>query len=364
MSEETKELLYQLIEIAAEAGRAILDVYNSEFEVSYKDDKSPLTKADERSHEIILHHLENLSIPTPYHATTSTPCAMPSAPCDSPNLPPPVLSEEGRDIPYDERKNWEYFYLVDPLDGTKEFVKRNGEFTVNIALIHKERPVLGVIYVPVKGTFYYAAEGLGAYKMDSSKIIDLTGLSSKEAEKSGGLLDKILSRSTRLPLNRSASLAFTQPQPQPQPFFSPMPSAPCAFPQPQPFFSPMPSAPCAMPIRQSSIIIVGSRSHASNNLENFIKEMEEKYGEVEVISAGSSLKFCLIAEGKADLYPRYGPTMEWDTAAGQVIVEQSGGQVLNMETKEPLRYNKEELLNPWFISSMVIYGKSFEERIS
>jgi 3'(2'), 5'-bisphosphate nucleotidase len=210
------------------------------------------------------------------------------------NLTLPILSEEGRDIPFDERKGWEYFWLVDPLDGTKEFIKRNGEFTVNIALIHKNNPVLGVIYVPVKDTFYFAAIDIGAYKLTNSKIV--TGkLSMKE------LLDK----SQRLPISTND--------------------------------------------KKASLTIIGSRSHATKEFSEFIEHIKEKHGEVKLISAGSSLKFCLVAEGIADVYPRFGPTMEWDTAAGQAIVEQVEGRVVDIQTKEPLRYNKRNLLNPFFI---------------
>ena len=263
------------------AGEAILEVYNSDFAVERKDDNSPLTLADKRSHEIIMNDLrKTVAIKNSKHTHN--------------NLTLPILSEEGRDIPFDERKGWEYFWLVDPLDGTKEFIKRNGEFTVNIALIHKNNPVLGVIYVPVKDTYYFAATSIGAYKLTNSKIV--TGkLSMKE------LLDK----SQRLPISIND--------------------------------------------KKASLTIIGSRSHATKEFSEFIEHMKEKHGEVELISAGSSLKFCLVAEGIADVYPRFGPTMEWDTAAGQAIVEQVEGRVVDIQTKEPLRYNKRNLLNPFFI---------------
>ncbi|MFQ5963390.1 MAG: 3'(2'),5'-bisphosphate nucleotidase CysQ [Candidatus Scalinduaceae bacterium] len=256
------------------AGEAILDVYDSDFAVEHKDDKSPLTLADKRSHEIIADDLKK--------TTTVN------------NQILPILSEEGRDIPYDERKKWEYFWLVDPLDGTKEFIKRNGEFAVNIALIHANKPILGVIYVPVKDTFYFAATSLGAYKVLNSEIMTAK-LSMKE----------LLYKSQKLPLSANN--------------------------------------------KKDSPTIIGSRSHATKELSEFIEKIKDKHGEVKLISAGSSLKFCLVAEGKADVYPRFGPTMEWDTAAGQVIVEQSGGRVIDIQAKEPLRYNKHNLLNPFFI---------------
>ncbi|ODS31587.1 MAG: cysteine biosynthesis protein CysQ [Candidatus Scalindua rubra] len=267
---------------AKRAGEAILEVYDSDFTVEHKDDKSPLTLADKRSHEIIMNDLKNA--------------------ININNTTVPILSEEGKVIPYDERKKWEYFWLVDPLDGTKEFVKRNGEFTVNIALVHRNSPVLGIIYIPVKGTFYYAAINLGTYKLVNSEIIT-DNLSIKE------LIDK----SQKLPLNDRNNFPLT---------------------------------------------LIGSRSHATAELSEFTKRMNEKYGKVEFMSAGSSLKFCLIAEGKADVYPRFGPTMEWDTAAGQAIVEHAKGKVIDIQTKEPLRYNKNDLLNPFFIVSSQSFSAS------
>jgi 3'(2'), 5'-bisphosphate nucleotidase len=275
------QLLLTALFAARRAGEAILEVYNSDFAVERKDDNSPLTLADKRSHEIIMNDLrKTVAIKNSKHTHN--------------NLTLPILSEEGRDIPFDERKGWEYFWLVDPLDGTKEFIKRNGEFTVNIALIHKNNPVLGVIYVPVKDTFYFAAIDIGAYKLTNSKIV--TGkLSMKE------LLDK----SQRLPISTND--------------------------------------------KKASLTIIGSRSHATKEFSEFIEHIKEKHGEVKLISAGSSLKFCLVAEGIADVYPRFGPTMEWDTAAGQAIVEQVEGRVVDIQTKEPLRYNKRNLLNPFFI---------------
>ncbi|VAX32996.1 3'(2'),5'-bisphosphate nucleotidase [hydrothermal vent metagenome] len=270
------------------AGDAILEVYDRDFGIEHKDDGSPLTLADRCSHEIIFDHLTS--------------------------LPPeqlPVLSEEGKDIPYEERRTRDYYWLVDPLDGTKEFIKRNGEFTVNIALIHKDRPVLGVIYIPVKDTFYFAAEGLGTYKLEGSeKVGNLELREEKNNEKViKDLLSDILRDSTRLPVMPSAG-------------------------------------------HRSGITIIGSRSHVTKEFEEFVDKMRKKYAEIEFISAGSSLKFCLVAEGKADIYPRFGPTMEWDTAAGQAIVEQAGGAVLDVETRKRMSYNKENLLNHWFIASL------------
>ncbi len=275
MGIQYEELILTTLLAAKRAGEAILDVYGSDFAVEQKDDKSPLTLADKRSHEIIAGVLEQTI--TVNNSTV------------------PILSEEGRGIPFDERKEWEYFWLVDPLDGTKEFVKRNGEFTVNIALIHKHKPVLGIIYIPVKDVFYFAAINLGTYKLENSE--NLTDKLS---------IEELLDKSQRLPLTNNNKSSFT---------------------------------------------VIGSRSHTSEEFSEFVKRLNEKYGNVEFISSGSSLKLCLVAEGKADIYPRFGPTMEWDTAAGQAIVEQAEGRVMDIQTREPLRYNKENLLNPFFIVS-------------
>jgi 3'(2'), 5'-bisphosphate nucleotidase len=268
-------VLPELLRVCHEAGKAILKVYYSDFEVEHKDDKSPLTLADRRSHKIIADGLAALQ-----------------------DWPLPLLSEEGITMPYDERKTWEMFWLVDPLDGTKEFVKRNGEFTVNIALILNGRPILGVIYLPVKNIFYFGAEGLGTYRLDSSDSI------------SSGSLEAILLASVKLTRTPHSPID-TSAHPR--------------------------------------ISVIGSRSHMSHETERFIHGLKAIYEKVDFVAAGSSLKFCLIAEGKADVYPRFGPTMEWDTAAGQAIVEQAGGLVLRAGTQEPLSYNKENLLNPSFI---------------
>ncbi len=246
--------------VSRDAGRAVLEVYNSDFAVEQKEDKSPLTLADTRSHGIISAYLKK-------------------------HFSFPVLSEEGGGIPYEERRTWGYYWLVDPLDGTKEFVKRHGDFTVNIALIHEGRPVAGVIYVPVTSVLYYAQKGVGSFKVENGKT-------------------------TKLPVKGEKDL----------------------------------------------LTVVGSRSHATPELEQYIQEMKKKYGELEVISCGSSLKFCMVAEGKAEVYPRLGPTMEWDTAAGQIIVEEAGGRVVEFKTRTPMLYNKENLLNPFFLA---VRGKRY-----
>jgi len=284
MNQLTYHLVLALLAVK-DAGRAILDVYGQDFDISYKDDHSPLTLADRRSHSIIVSHLSDVS---------------------GERLP--ILSEEGRSISYQERRRWEYFWMADPLDGTKEFIKKNDEFTVNIAQIHQNRPILGVIYVPVKDVLYFASDGLGAYRMDNSDIL-APGTNKPVKNDAAGLLEKILAGSIKLPDDKHR---FEK--------------------------------------KDSQITIVGSRSHATKELEAFIETMRKEYEEVEFISAGSSLKLCLVAEGRADIYPRLGPTMEWDTAAGQVIVEQAQGSVLNYALDEPLRYNKKNLLNPWFIA--------------
>lgn len=258
-----------ILKVAKGAGDEIMDVYGTDFAIEEKEDRTPLTLADKRSHELILRNLSRLH----------------------PNIP--ILSEEGNDIPYSKRKRWKYLWLVDPLDGTKEFINRNGEFTVNIALIQDSKPVLGVIYTPVSNIFYYAKKGSGAYRLAGNKM----------DEKSNNA-HKIIEISAELPLSDSQNRPFT---------------------------------------------IVGSRSHMSNETEEYIHKSIKVRGEVRIITAGSSIKLCMVADGRADVYPRFGPTMEWDIAAGQIIVEEGGGKVIKAETGEPLRYNKEDLLNPWFI---------------
>jgi 3'(2'), 5'-bisphosphate nucleotidase len=247
----------KILTIAEEAGKATLDIYTREFSIEEKEDRSPVTEADKVSNEIIIAALTNLY----------------------PDIP--FISEETRQTPYTERKNWKYYWLIDPLDGTKEFIKKNGEFTINIALIEDQIPILGVIYVPVKDIFYYAEKGKGSYKIEKGAPPKQI-LASKETSK-----DKLT--------------------------------------------------------------VVGSRSHGGDALNAFIEERKTDYKEVDLISSGSSLKFCLVAEGKADIYPRTGPTHEWDTAAGHAIVLESGKSVYDFITGKPLLYNKEGLLNGWFI---------------
>jgi 3'(2'), 5'-bisphosphate nucleotidase len=240
-----------LLELARKAGQAILAIYNTDFEVTDKQDNSPLTAADLASHNLIVSTLQQLT----------------------PEIP--VLSEESSKIPYETRRTWQRYWLIDPLDGTREFIKRNGEFTVNIALIEGQQPVLGVIYAPVIDKLYYGVKGEGAWL-------------------------------------REGAAEAVQIQVQPQ--------------------------------RRDPTQVAGSRSHAGDSLRQYL----ENLGNHALLSMGSSLKFCLVAEGKADLYPRLGPTSEWDTAAAQAIVEAAGGRVTTLDM-QPLRYNtKDSLLNPHF----------------
>ena len=276
---ELKAYIVISIQAAIAAGAAINKVYHSEdFGVEYKSDTSPLTVADQKSHEIIMNVLQDVDIP--------------------------ILSEEGKDTPYVQRKDWERFWVVDPLDGTKEFIKRNGEFTVNIALVENNRPVLGTIFVPDRDTLYFAAQGFGAYKLEDGPLNNLLKAPADTTAAVSGLFTQIVEQSVRLPVEHT---------------------------------------------RPAGLTIVGSRSHKTAELEAYVEEKRKAFGEVEFISAGSSLKICLVAEGRADIYPRLGPTMEWDTAAGQAIAEAAGAAVYEYETATPLIYNKEDLHNPWFI---------------
>ena len=265
---ELKAYLLTAIQASLTAGSAILQIYDQNFSVEEKSDKSPLTLADKKSHDIILSHLAQSGIP--------------------------VLSEEGKNMDYAHRKDWETFWLVDPLDGTKEFIKKNGEFTVNIALINKNLPVLGVIFVPVQSILYFAAQNLGAYRFNIQNVADVENLT----------IHDWIQRATPIRIDAEGVRPYT---------------------------------------------IVGSRSHASAEQESYVKARQRDFPVVEFISAGSSLKFCQVAEGRADEYPRLGTTMEWDTAAGQIIAEQAGARVLAYDAGLPLVYNKEDLKNPWFV---------------
>jgi len=244
-------------EIAKQAGSAIMAIYGSDdFAVEYKDDKSPLTAADKVSHEVIMAGLGK----------------------HFPEIP--ILSEEGADIPYAVRKEWTRFWLVDPLDGTKEFIKRNGEFTVNVALIENQKPVCGVVYVPVQDKLYWGIQGQGAWVQRGDDFEQTIHVRKPDLEK--------------------------------------------------------------------GLIVVMSRSHPSPELEGYLKNINV----AEALPVGSSLKLCVVAEGKADLYPRLAPTMEWDTAAGHAVVAAAGG-IVKMTEGCALKYNKENLLNPFFIVTAI-----------
>lgn len=252
------------ITASLKAGAKIMEVYEQGFEVEIKEDNSPLTEADKQSSEIINDLLASTDIP--------------------------VIGEEIAQLSYAERKNWKSCWIVDPLDGTKEFIKRNGEFTVNIALANKGVPVLGVIYVPVPKTLYFAdVNEKEAYKV---QLDDHTTS-----------IETILKKAERLKPEQGESM----------------------------------------------IKVVGSRSHMSEETLDFVEELRTEGKTVEIVSKGSSLKFCLVAEGNAQVYPRFAPTMEWDTAAGQAICNAVGVEVISNETNAPLKYNKEKLLNPWFV---------------
>lgn len=249
--------IYGLVAIAIAAGDAIMEVYNRHFDVEVKDDKSPLTEADKKSNAVILEKLNALYPQIPF------------------------ISEESKQTPYAERQHWSHLWLIDPLDGTKEFIKRNGEFTVNIALIEDGVPVLGVVHAPAKGTTYYGVKGEGAFKITDGVTAPI-----------------------------SNNVHYSEKQ---------------------------------------KVIVVGSRSHLDERTEAFVQNLRNQGKEVEFSASGSSLKFCMVAEGVADVYPRFGPTMEWDTAAAHAVALYAGKNVLNAETRQPVVYNKQDLYSPFFI---------------
>lgn len=260
------DTLTSAVDCALRAGVAIMAVYRTDFSVETKADQSPLTKADMAAHEIIKKALED-------------------------SFSYPVLSEEDCDIAYEQRRAWSTFWLVDPLDGTKEFIRKNGEFTVNIALVENSAPTLGVVFAPARKILYFASPETGA-----RRIRDV------EAE---GVVDvaHLLSQAESLPAERSAT----------------------------------------------GLRVVASRSHSNEETESFIARLEEEYGTAERVSVGSSLKLCLVAEGAADAYPRIAPTMEWDTAAADAVVRATGGTVVSHADGTPLKYNKPDLTNPHFV---------------
>lgn len=259
LNNNISELTELAIKAAIKAGKEILDVYYSaDFGVEFKADNSPLTIADKRAHNVIVEILSQTKIP--------------------------ILSEEGKAISFEQRKNWKLFWLVDPLDGTKEFVKRNDEFTVNIALIENNSPIAGVVYVPVTRVLYWANKN-GSFKA----MIDDE--------------NELLNEIQQLPIISE----------------------------------------------RGNFVVVGSNSHMNNETATFIKSVDTKGKRVEIKSKGSSLKICMVAEGEAEIYPRLAPTMEWDTAAGHAVVKFAGKEIVQFENKKPLVYNKQNLLNPWFV---------------
>jgi len=240
--------------IAVKSGNAVLNIYNQDFDVEYKDDNSPVTKADLEANRIILEGLTKLYLDIP------------------------ILSEETDLVDYEIRKHWEYYWCIDPLDGTKEFVKRNGEFTINIGLIHKGNPVLGVVFAPMLNELYYAKKGYGAFK-------------------NGYELPFIINDTPK-----------------------------------------------------EYISVASSRSHKSDKAQKFIDNLRNETEELIIFEQGSSLKFCLLAEGMIDIYPRFSPIQEWDTAASHCILLESGKNILNYETGKQITYNKKSMLQPWFIA--------------
>lgn len=250
--------LSPLIKAVEDSGEEILKIYATDFNVEVKGDDSPLTAADKAANEVLMHYVQT----------------------ETPEIP--VISEENKEVPYAERKDWKKFWLIDPLDGTKEFIKKNGEFTVNIALIENGSPILGVVYQPTTSTFYLGIPGEGSWKFIK-----------------GGAPEKLAEH---------------------------------------PHYESL-----------SEIKVVASRSHLSDDVVAFVDKLKEEGKTVDFLSAGSSLKFCLVAEGQADVYPRLGPTMEWDTGAAHAVALGSGRDVCVAEGGMRLQYNKENLLNPYFI---------------
>ena len=255
----SKENLLKIVNISVDAGEVILNYYNENVDVIYKDDESPLTKADLASHKIITDSIKKIT----------------------PDIP--ILSEE-EFIDWKIRKKWKKYWLIDPLDGTKEFIKKNDEFTVNIALIENNRPILGVIYTPALNELFYSIKNFGSYKILTKKKLNTL----KEAK--------------RISINKKKS---------------------------------------------NKIKIVGSRSHSNPILDKWVNK---NFNEFDILQKGSSLKFCLIAEGSADIYPRFGPTSEWDIAAGHIILEEAGGKLKSIDNKEILYNEKENILNPDFFA--------------
>jgi 3'(2'), 5'-bisphosphate nucleotidase len=264
-----QRLVRLAIDAAIDGGVKIMEVYNSvKINVTLKKDFSPLTEADLKSNEIIKNYLVKSKLP--------------------------VLSEEEKKISYKERKDWEMFWLVDPLDGTKEFIKRKGEFTVNIALIEKKMPAAGIIYVPFSKDLYFSVPGYGSFKVSH---VNYNSVKDRD-------LKYIMKLAVRLPYKG----------------------------------------------KRDRLTVIGSRSHMSLKTEIYIKKLKIQHKDLEITKIGSSLKLCLIAEGKADIYPRFSPSMEWDIAAGHALIEGAGFKICSLNNKNPLAYNKKDLKNPAFIA--------------
>jgi len=262
-----EKLILTALQTAFNAGKVIMEVYKEHFDVEFKPDDSPITIADQRAHAVIAEGLSKTGIP--------------------------LLSEEGEQASYEIRKDWKLYWLVDPLDGTKEFVKKNGDFTVNIALIQKQQPVFGAVYAPVPGFMYWGSES-GSFRLNTK------------------LSDNLEFDNYQMITNLSEKL------------------------------------PCIP--EHEGYRVLGSRSHMNIETENFIDNLKIYYPDLSFVSRGSSLKFCTLAEGGADIYPRFSPTMEWDTAAGHAVALFAGCSVEQVENGLPVVYNKPSLLNPFFIS--------------
>jgi len=268
---DSMRIIDTCLKAAFQAGAAVLKIYNEEdFDIEMKGDNSPLTRADIASHgkisEVLRHEFPDM----------------------------PIMSEEGKDIPYETRAGWEEYFCVDPLDGTKEFIKRNGEFTINIAYMKNRNPAIGIIYVPVKDILYFGGKEYGSFRIDEFSV----------NYRYNNRVVFLKSSARKLPLTKNLN-PFT---------------------------------------------VIASRSHMNESTQSFINSIKEKHGNIKILTSGSAIKLCLIAEGSAHIYPRFAPTMEWDTSAGHAIIEGAGGEVVSYKTDNVLDYNKRELTNPWFIA--------------
>jgi 3'(2'), 5'-bisphosphate nucleotidase len=262
MLKEVNRKIEDIFGIIRQAGDEIVKVYQSDdYQVKRKNDETPLTLADRKSNTVLVKGLQGLFPEIPY------------------------LSEESKKTPYQERKGWGHLWLIDPLDGTKEFIKENGEFSINLALIKDGKPIFGILYLPVLGLFYYAGKGYGSYKI----------------EKNGKTIGLKPEKDNKNDVDRNIRVIF-------------------------------------------------SKSHYNQETREYVDRIKKQYYHTEMISVGSAMKLAYLAEGKADIYPRLAPTMEWDIAAGQIIVEEAGGSVVSFQEKKSLIYNKEDLRNPWFVA--------------